>query len=85
MSETQCIIYACLISADNDEYTEEQKQESMRRYKLEKDNKSPDWAYILEPFEDENSINKLADLFKYAESTNREIRSNSGNETKQGE
>jgi hypothetical protein len=64
----RALIYGTLISADNDEYTEEQKQESMRRYGLatagEKDWDNLDWDYILEPFESPNSKNKLADLFK---------------------
>lgn len=39
-------IYISIISADNDEYTEETKQEVIRRYH-EADMK--DWSYILDP------------------------------------
>lgn len=64
----RALIYGTLISADNLDYTEEQKQESMRRYGLatagEKDWDNLDWEYILEPFESPNSKNKLIDLFK---------------------
>lgn len=64
----RALIYGTLISADNLDYTEEQKQESMRRYGLatagEKDWDNLDWEYILEPFESQNSKNKLIDLFK---------------------
>lgn len=67
-NDIKALIYGTLISADNDEYTEEQKQESIRRYDLctsgEDDWDKIDWEFILEPFEDKNSKNKLADLFK---------------------
>lgn len=39
------LAFAEIISADNDRYTEEVKQEVLKRY-----NESPeDWRYILEP------------------------------------
>ena len=56
------LIYGSLISADNTEYTEEEKQESMRRFELTKDD--PDWEFILEPFEKEGDKNRLVDLFR---------------------
>ena len=62
ITDIQAMVYACLISADNDNYTEEQKQESMRRFELTKDD--PDWEFILEPFESDKAVNKLIDLFK---------------------
>ena len=40
------LIFVGIISADNDEYTEETKQEVLRRYH-EADMK--DWSYILDP------------------------------------
>lgn len=58
----RALIYGTLISADNLDYTEEQKQESMRRYELTKGD--PDWEFILEPFEKPDSKNKLIDLFR---------------------
>ena len=67
-NDIKALIYGTLISADNIDYTEEQKRESMRRYDLatagEKDWDNLDWEYILEPFESPNSKNKLVDLFK---------------------
>lgn len=39
-------IYISIISADNDEYTEETKQEVIRRYHEADVN---DWSYILDP------------------------------------
>jgi len=39
------LIYVSIISADNYDYTEDTKQEIIKRYKI--DNK--DWSYILEP------------------------------------
>lgn len=58
----QALVYGSLISADNPNYTEEQKQESMRRYELCGTDK--DWEFILEPFEKPDSKNKLIDLFR---------------------
>lgn len=59
MNDLQRYIYSCIISADNDDYTEEQKQEVMRRYKLTEDN--PDWEFILQPVDD---TGKLKDFFE---------------------
>lgn len=50
------LLYVSIISADNDEYTEEQKQEVISRHKTSKN-----WDYILEPVDD---TGKLAKLFK---------------------
>ena len=61
-NHTRALIYGTLISADNIDYTEEQKQESMRRYELCGSDK--DWEFILEPFEKPDSKNKIVDLFK---------------------
>lgn len=55
-------IYDSLISADNIYFSEEDKQESMRRFELTKDD--PDWEFILEPFEKEGDKNRLVDLFR---------------------
>ena len=59
LSELQCFLYVSIISAENDEFTEDQKQEVMRRYDLTKDN--PDWEFILQPVDD---TGKLKDLFE---------------------
>ena len=61
-NDLQAFIYSSLISADNPNYTEEQKQESVRRYELCGSDK--DWEFILEPFEKLDSKNKLIYLFK---------------------
>ena len=56
----KCLIYASIISADNDKYTEEQKQEVIRRFDKEK-GLNQDWNYVLEPVD---STGKLAKLFE---------------------
>ena len=61
-NDIKALVYGTLISADNPNYTEEQKQESMRRYELCGSDK--DWEFILEPFEKPDSKNKLIYLFK---------------------
>lgn len=61
MDNIKALAYASLISADNDRYTEDQKQESMYRYELEKTATEPDWEFILEPF---GVDNRIIDLFK---------------------
>lgn len=60
INDIKCLVYASLISADNDKYPEDVKQESMYRYKLEKDNDEIDWAFVLEPF---GADNRLLELF----------------------
>lgn len=50
--QLKCFIYASIISADNEKYTEDVKQEVMRRYKDAGEditNNSLDWEYIFEP------------------------------------
>lgn len=54
------LIYASIISADNDKYTEEQKQEVISRYDKNK-GLNQDWKYVLEPVD---STGKLAELFE---------------------
>lgn len=49
MEQLTCIVFASIISTDNEDYTEEVKQEMMRRYDEFKHCGNPDWAYILEP------------------------------------
>ena len=56
----KCLIYASIISADNDKYTEEQKQEVISRYDSSK-GLNQDWKYVLEPVD---STGKLAELFE---------------------
>ena len=59
-SSFKCLIYASIISADNDKYTEEQKQEVIRRFNKEK-GLNQDWNYVLEPVD---STGRLAKLFE---------------------
>ena len=52
------LLYVSIISADNDEYSEDVKQEIISRYdKYNYD--SVDWRYVLEPLGD--------DMYKYIE------------------
>lgn len=60
-NEIRWIVYASLISADNDELDEDTKQELIRR----RDDKPDDWAYILEPLGERGK--KLIELFEYAD------------------
>ena len=63
LDELKYFIYASIISADNDEFTEDQKQEVMRRFDLEEDIPfdDKDWKFILEPVD---KGDKLLKLFK---------------------
>lgn len=56
--EVRNLIFASLISADNDSYSEEAKQEVIHRYKQPG---KRHWEYILEPLGDE----KYVELLKY--------------------
>ena len=58
LEELKNYLYVSIISADNDEYTEEQKQEVISRYELTKDD--PDWRFILELVDE---TGRLVELF----------------------
>ena len=60
LEELRCFLFVSIISADNDEYTEDQKQEVIYRYELEKEQAQPDWEFILEPI---GADNRLLELF----------------------
>jgi len=45
----KCLVFTSLISADNDEYSEEVKQEILHRYGVYEDFKDKNWDYILDP------------------------------------
>ena len=64
MSSVHCLILGSIISADNDQYTEEQKQEIITRYNKAKETKIYDLRYILEPIDE---TGRLAELFKIGE------------------
>lgn len=61
------LLFASIISADNDEYTEEVKQEVLRRHKEEDLYGCPispniDWNYVFEPLGE--SAEKCAKIMK---------------------
>lgn len=58
MTELQCLLFACIISADNDEFEEPIKQEIISRRK----EKPEDWEYIFEPLGENGK--KIIELFK---------------------
>ena len=59
--ELKYFMYASIISADNDEFTEDQKQEVIRRFVLEEDFPFDDknWDFILEPVYKDDKLLKL--------------------------
>lgn len=60
--EIRTFLYVSIISADNDEFTEEEKQAVMARHKAQDNYK--DWRYILEPLNDTEKRNKLIQLLE---------------------
>lgn len=62
MSSVQCLILGSIISADNDRYTEEQKQEVISRYNEARKANKYDWNYILEPVDNTGKLTKLFEL-----------------------
>lgn len=61
-NDVKVLVLASIISADNERFTEEQKQEVITRYNEAKKTNKYDWNYILEPVDD---TGKLAELFEY--------------------
>lgn len=61
MDELKNLVFVSVISADNDEFglSEEDKQEIMRRSKLDLG-----WDYVFEPIEDEKKRRMLIELFE---------------------
>lgn len=57
-------IYVSMISADNFDFTEDEKQAVMRRYDKDKNISSQDWAHVLEPLKDENLRNKYIEFLQ---------------------
>lgn len=58
MSAIKCLVFTCIISADNDRYDEDTKQEIMSRFDKDPQN----WDYVLDPL-GEDKI-KLIELFE---------------------
>lgn len=59
--ELRSFLFASIISAENDHYTEDVKQEVIRRYNIERNNDHKDWQFILEPI---GADNRLLELFE---------------------
>ena len=59
--EVKYFVFASIISAENDKYTEDVKQEVIRRYDIERNNDHKDWPFILEPI---GADNRLIELFE---------------------
>ena len=59
--EVKYFVFASIISAENDRYTEDVKQEVIRRYDIERNNDHKDWPFILEPI---GADNRLIELFE---------------------
>lgn len=57
-------VFASIISADNDEFTEEVKQEIIRRYNPDEKWEDHDWRHILEPIKDSDKIDKLVSILE---------------------
>ena len=57
-------VFASIISADNDEFTEEVKQEIISRYNPDEKWEDHDWRHILEPIKDSNKIDKLVSILE---------------------
>ncbi len=57
-------VFASIISADNDEFTEEVKQEIISRYNPDDKWENHDWKHILEPIGDKEKIDRLVSILK---------------------
>lgn len=65
MEGLKYLVYVSVISADNDEYTEEQKQEVIARYDAdEEDFDYKNWKFIFEPVD---TTGRLARLMMHKE------------------
>jgi len=66
--ELKNLIFASIISAENDSLTEEVKQEIISRFNEErgknKEWKEYNWEYILEPLEDEEKVKSIAEKIR---------------------
>jgi hypothetical protein len=58
-NDIKSLILASIISADNDRFTENQKQEVIVRFNEARKTNKYDWDYILEPVDDTGKITKL--------------------------
>lgn len=75
-SEMKSLLFVSIISADNDYFEEDAKQEVISRRKNEEaKGKSIDWRYVLEPVDKHG---RLAELFEYTESVSNETETEGG-------
>lgn len=58
-NDVKVLVLASIISADNERFTEEQKQEVIARFNEARKTNKYDWNYILEPVDDTNRLAKL--------------------------
>lgn len=58
-NDVKSLVLASIISADNERFTEEQKQEVITRFNESRKTNKYDWNYILEPVDDTGKITKL--------------------------
>lgn len=59
-NELKYFVYASIISADNDEFTEDQKQEVIARYDAdEEDFDHKNWKFILENIDKDGRLARL--------------------------
>lgn len=62
-SQLRNFFYVSIISADNDDLTEEEKQAIIQRTDP-KNLENTDWVYVLEPIKDDNLREKYIKLLK---------------------
>lgn len=62
-SQLRNFLYVSIISADNDDLTEEEKQAIIQRTDP-KNLENTDWVYVLEPIKDDNLREKYIKLLK---------------------
>lgn len=62
--QLKIFIFTSIISADNDEFTEDQKQRVIARYEPNDNINDHDWEYILDPIKDTEHYQTYLDLLK---------------------
>lgn len=62
--QLKIFVFTSIISADNDEFAEEVKQEIISRYNPDEKWEDHDWEYILDPIKDTEHYQIYLDLLK---------------------
>lgn len=62
--QLKIFVFTSIISADNDEFTEAQKQRILARYEHSDNINDHDWEYILDPIKDTEHYQTYLDLLK---------------------